>query len=390
LDPTLSSPTPHAFPNGATDPQYVPRDRAGHNTPGYNTDFRAFNFSALTPSIPAADRQSFYGSFTRDLCDKYLTVFADFKYTRSFFNAALAPTPFTPDPFHTALGTGFSPTGISVPTQNAFNPFTVADATLPTGTPFVGLPVTTGVKYRSLEAGNRGAPTTKHDMLFDFGLKGEMGEFGDYFKTWNWELGGRYSRDEAINLSTNVVSAPGLREALLDTDPATAFNPFLNFQGVNQQTAIARSRVYVTLHDTDTFETPSAYFNLNGDLFQLPAGPLSFAVGGEYRGERYEDTPDSLNTTFNTIGSVDFESSRVNRDVWGMYQEVRIPVTSPTWNFPGAYSLEFDLAEREEWYSQNTAATSVIGAGHSQFNTQRPKFSVRYQPIGQELALRGS
>ena len=77
-----------------------------HNSPGYNTDFHAFNFLALTPSIPAADRQSFYGSFTRDLCDKYLTVFADFKYTRSFFNAALAPTPFTPDPFHDAQGIG--------------------------------------------------------------------------------------------------------------------------------------------------------------------------------------------------------------------------------------------------------------------------------------------
>src|SRR5207302_5750986 len=232
----------------------------------------------LTPAIPAADRQSFYGSFTRDLCDKYLTVFADFKYTRSFFNAALAPTPFTPDPFHTPLGTGFSPTGISVPIQNAFNPFTVADATLPAGTIFAGVPVTSGVKYRFLEAGNRTSSTTKHDMLFDAGLKGKLGEFGDYFKTWGWEVGFRYSRDEAINLSEAVVSAPGLREALLDTDPATAFNPFLNFSGVQQQTAKARSGVYVTLHDTAEFESPGAYFSLNGDLLQLPAGPISYAV----------------------------------------------------------------------------------------------------------------
>ena len=390
LDPTISAPTPHAFPNAATDPQYIPRPDGGHNSGPFNTDFRAFNFAAFTPAIPESDRQSFYGSFTRDLCDKYLTVFADFKYTRSFFNAALAPVPFTPDPFHTALGTGFSSTGISVPIQNAFNPFTVADTTLPTGTPFAGVPVTTGVKYRGLEFGNRVSPTTKHDMLFDFGLKGELGEFGDYFKTWNWEVGFRYSRDEAINLSEGVVSAPGLREALLDTNPATAFNPFLNFSGVQQQTARARSRVYVTLHDTAEFETPSAYYNLNGDLFQLPAGPISFAVGGEYRGERFKDTPDSLNTTFNTIGATDLEASKVNRDVWGFYEEVRIPVTSPTWNFPGAYSLEFDLAEREEWYSQNTAATSVVGAGHSQFDTQRPKFSVRWQPIDQELTLRAS
>ncbi len=32
--------------------------------------------------------------------------------------------------------------------------------------------------------------------LFDVGLRGEMGEFGDYFKTWNWEAGFRYSRNE--------------------------------------------------------------------------------------------------------------------------------------------------------------------------------------------------
>ena len=160
-----------------------------HNTPFYNSNFQFFNFAALTPAIPAADRQSFYGSFTRDLCDKYLTVFADFKYTRSFFNAGLAPTPFSPDPFHDAQGIGFSPIGISVPLTNPFNPFTVADTTLPAGTANAGLPVTTGVTYRSLEAGPRTAPTTKHDMLFDAGIKGEMGEFGDYFKTWNWETG---------------------------------------------------------------------------------------------------------------------------------------------------------------------------------------------------------
>ena len=126
LNPNIAAPTPHSVPNAKTDPQYIPITNetaripfAGHNTPFYNSDFFAFNFAALTPAIPAADRQSFYGSFTRDLCDKYLTVFADFKYTRSFFDAALAPTPFTPDPFHTALGTGFSPIGISVPITNA-------------------------------------------------------------------------------------------------------------------------------------------------------------------------------------------------------------------------------------------------------------------------------
>ena len=90
----------------------------------------------------------------------------------------------------------------------------------------------------------------------------------------------------------------------------------------------------------------------------------------------------------------------MNRDVWATYQEVRFPVTSPLWNFPGAYSLEFDIAEREEWYSQNTSAVLPIAglpfvpAQHSQYNAQKPKFSVRWQPLDPKwigaLTLRGS
>ena len=60
---------------------------------------------------------------------------------------------------------------------------------------------------------------------------------------------------------------------------------------------------------------------------------------------------------------------------------MRIPLTSPAWKLPGAYSLELDIAEREEWYSQNTSATSILKAQHSQFDAQKPKFSVRWQPL---------
>ena len=43
--------------------------------------------------------------------------------------------------------------------------------------------------------------TTFHDILFDAGLRGQMGEFGDYFKNWNWELGFRYSRNDEETLT---------------------------------------------------------------------------------------------------------------------------------------------------------------------------------------------
>ncbi|MBV9008180.1 MAG: TonB-dependent receptor [Verrucomicrobia bacterium] len=380
LNPNLIAPTPHSATNVANDPQYVPASAIA-----LDDNLFRYNFAAQTPAIPASNRQTFYGSFDRDLCDKYLTVFADFKYSRSYFEAALAPTPFTPDPFRTAGSlTGFSTSGISVPITNPFNPFTVADATVQT--PGGPVPVTTGVRYRSILQGVRFSPITKQDMLFDGGLKGSLGEFGDYFKNWNWELGFRYSRDEEEVQSRNVVSQPGLRDALLDTNPLTAFDPFTR----GPQTKAAAAAVFVTLHASTDFELPLEYFQLNGDVFNLPAGPVGFAVGIDHRGERFRSDPDSLNTTFNTIGATDLEASKENRDVWGVYQEVRIPITSPTWNFPGAYSLEFSAAEREEWYSQNTSSTVAVPQGHSQFDAQKPRFEVRWQPFDNELTFRAT
>jgi iron complex outermembrane receptor protein len=409
----VNTPLPHSAPSAASSPFYKDPFAVNPNAypgapgiigphaiqfrPQTGTDYKGggdyffLNFAAVTPALPTADRQAFYGSFTRDLCDKYLTLFADFKYVRSFFDASLAAVPFAGDPF------GFSSFGISVPIQNPFNPFTVADGTVVVNG--VGIPVTTGVDFRGLnDTGPRHEKFTYWDTLFDVGLKGEMGEFGDYLKNWNWELGFRYSRNEGQDLSFGEASQPGLREALLDTDPATAFDPFLNFTAHN--TRAARSRVYVNLHNSGDYELPISYATVNGDLFNLPAGPVSFALGGEYDAPRWTLDRDALNTTFQSIGSTDGVGARVNRDVWSIYQEVRVPFTSPTWNFRGSYSFEVDFAEREEWYSQNTSAVLPSGpfpfqpAAHSQYNAQKPKVSVRWQPLDPKyigaLTLRGS
>jgi iron complex outermembrane recepter protein len=436
----VNTPLPHSAPNAANSPfykrPYYPSYGIPPGTPGFinpnaypgapgiigphaiqhfpqtGTDYKGggnywlFNFAAVTPDLAPADRQAFYGSFTRDVCDRYLTVFGDFKYVRSYFDASLAAVPFSPDPFkQPGVNLSFSnvfgsPFGISVPIQNPFNPFTVADATIPNFFPDgSGLPVTTGVAFRGIkDTGLRHEKFTYWDQLFDVGLRGEMGELADYFKTWNWELGFRYSRNEGQDLSVNEASQPGLREALLDTNPATAFDPFLNLNAHN--TAAARQQVYVTLHNSGEYELPIGYLTFNGDLFNLPAGPVSFALGGEYDAPRWARDRDSLNNTFQSIGSTDGQGARVNRDVWSIYQEVRVPFTSPTWNFPGFYSFEVDFAEREEWYSQNTSAVPAAGAFpfqpavHSQYDAQKPKISVRWQPLDPKyigaLTLRGS
>src|SRR5438105_4244587 len=312
--PGVNTPLPHSAPNARTSSFYkidllvnpnaypgapgIVGPHAFQFRPQFGTDYKGggdyffYNFAAFTPALPPADRQSFYGSFIRDICDKYLQVFADFKYVRSFFDSSLAAVPFTPDPFKIpGTNVGLSPSGISVPISNPFNPFT-------------------GVLGHNSKA--------------------------------------------------------------------------------------ARSGVYVTLHNSGEFELPLGYATINGDLFNLPAGPVSFAIGGEYRGERMTRDRDSLNQTFQSIGSTDGQDFRANRDVWSIYEEVRVPFTSPIWNFPGFYSLEVDFAEREEWYSQNTSPvlTPFQPSTSSQYNAQKPKVSVRWQPLDPKyigaLTLRGS
>src|SRR5262249_26627473 len=151
---------------------------------------------------------------------------------------------------------GISTAGISVPTQNAFNPFTVADYTsnggsVP-GSSFItvasaappGTEFTTGVRFRSLEAGLREQKNLTNNYLFTGGLKGNLGEFAnawDQLKTWEWEAGVRYNEAYLTQRLEGITNNFALRERLLDTDPATAFNAF---GGHNN--AFVKDSVYTT------------------------------------------------------------------------------------------------------------------------------------------------
>src|SRR6266581_8338706 len=127
LNSGARSPTPHAFPNVESDPQYVPRLSLPRGQ-------QLFNFAALTPAIPPVDREYLYGSLDRKIYGQYLELFGDLKYVRTFWDGALVPASFTPDVFTDATHPfGISLEGISVPIQNPFNPFTVPDYVSPGG-----------------------------------------------------------------------------------------------------------------------------------------------------------------------------------------------------------------------------------------------------------------
>jgi iron complex outermembrane recepter protein len=388
------SPTPHSFPNVAGDPQYLPLSSLPQAQQG-------FNQNALTPEMPPVDREYFYGSLDRKIFDQYLELFSDFKYVRGFWDGAWAPTPFTPDvftdanhPFGITINPDGSPAGISVPIQNPFNPLRVPDYVSPGGfdptrpdTKISAAPpgtgFTTGVRYAGLEAGLRTDKITTHNYEFTGGLKGNLGEFGDYFKSWQWESGFRYSEDDRKESLGGVVNNNALRAALLDTNPATAFNPF----GLNQNSPAVIDKVFTTVHRSGKATLTLEDMKVTGDLFSVPAGPLSFAIGGEHRTEYEKDQPDALTASGQVTGAAlilnesvplpGFLPTNGSRDVWSLYWEVRVPVTSPTWNCYGLHSLELGYQERFDHYSD-------FGS------TEKPKFFFRWQPIDSSLTLRGT
>ncbi|MEY2538355.1 MAG: iron complex outerrane recepter protein [Verrucomicrobiota bacterium] len=388
LNGGAASPTGHAFPDVANDPQYVPLSSLPRAQ-------QAFNSAAFTPAVAPVDREYFYGSLDRKIFDQYLELVADFKYIRGFWDSGFEPVEFTPDVFTDATHpAGISPQGISVPIQNPFNPFTVADYTSPGGTnpkfPETrisavppGTPLTTGVHYAALEAGSRTDEITAHNYEFTGGLKGNLGEFGDYFKTWQWESGFRYNEDDRTQLLGGIVNNNALRAALLDTNPATAFNPF----GINKNSPAVLNKVFVTASHLGKASLTLEDLKVTGNHFTLPAGPISFAIGGEHRTEDINDQPDALLASGQTIGAAAFVSdfSPINgnlpvkgsRDVWSIYWEVLLPVTSPLWNCFGLYSLELGYQERFDNYSD-------FGS------TERPKFFVRWQPVDSSLTLRAT
>ena len=372
LNGGLKSPTPHSYPNVAGDPQYVPQDSL---PPGR----QRFNFAQFTPVVASSDREYFYGSFDRQLCGKFLQVFADWEYNRDFWNGSAAPTPLLQDVWTDAthpFGITIGGSGLSVPLQNPFNPFTAPDYISPGGyDPNVpssqasaapsGTGFTTGVRYRTLEGGVRTFKTNKDNNLFTGGLRGELGEFGEYFKTWQWEAGVRWNETQRTASFGGQVNNYALRTALLDTNPATAFNPF----GLNQNSHQVIDKIIVDTKEAQSTTLLTEDFNVNGDLFQLPAGPASFAVGTQHLTNHTLDQPDGLTASGQISGGTSFSLVKGSRDAWSIFWETRVPVTSPSWNVPGLHSLEFDYAERFESYSD-------FG------ETERPKFSIRWQPFG--------
>lgn len=118
-----------------------------------------------------------------------------------------------------------------------------------------------------------------------------------------------------------------------------------------------------------------ANFQVNGSLFQLPAGAVRFAGGVGYRLEHIEG---ELDFNYRSIQPHVVPYSATERDVVSAYAEFLIPVIGHANAMPGIQELNLSVAGRYEKSS-----------GLAGFKTFNPKFGFTMKPVD-SLTLRGS
>ncbi|MEM4990524.1 TonB-dependent receptor [Collimonas sp. H4R21] len=177
---------------------------------------------------------------------------------------------------------------------------------------------------------------------------------------WDYKTGLSYAVSKAQEtLVSGYLNNDAVRAALLNG----TLNPFgASDPGVYD--AIKNTGKYLDAKTTIS----SLDFTASREIAQLPAGPLGFAIGGEYRHETAEyDIIHSVADLSESTGSSTSQSQSGKRNVGAVFSELSIPIVK---------NLEAQLAVRYDDYSD-------VGS------TINPKIGLRWQPA-QNLMFRSS
>jgi iron complex outermembrane receptor protein len=205
------------------------------------------------------------------------------------------------------------------------------------------------------------------------GIRGVAGLKGKIDNNWSWEVAGTYNRITQDYQNPGVINNKNLANAIVTNQ----FNFFARKQaaGVIENggfVGIATGGFISTLRNVDV--------KVSGSLLELPAGPLDIAVGAEQRKEGLSAIADPLSQLDPVTGTLGWNGATTlypfdaNRSVGSLFAEARVPIAK---NLPGAHLLEATAAVRHEFYSDTT-------------NPTVPKISLRYLPLNDEFALRGT
>ena len=302
-----------------------------------------YNSQANIGIIPQTEEVSFLGKGTIKL-DADNTASIEYLHAESTVKTRVAGDVFAGD------GSGTS-SDYLVPSTSPYYP---GNGVTPGVAGLSGGPLS--VAWRSTDAGQRvNDSVNSTDRLL---LSMEGTKFG-----WDYKTGLAYSMSKARDelnggyLNNNLIKSGLLNGIINPFGPQSAAgNAYLNNAEV------------LGSYESAKTQSASVDFTASRELFQLPAGPLGFAIGGEFRHESAQfNVNHALADLSASTGSQDAQSSSGSRNVSAVFTEFNVPIVK---------SLEAQLALRYDKYSD-------VG------NTLNPKVALRWQP-SKQLMFRSS
>lgn len=207
--------------------------------------------------------------------------------------------------------------------------------------------------------------TQNVSVLYSFGAdNGPWRTFGDVVDysasgsidldlgAWNLEGYAVTAGDEATRQFAGIVNRFYLNEALADSNPATAFNPFGDGSHTAPETL---HRIAGWQSETGPYRQDSGGINLQGPVLSLPGGDVRLAIGGELRHEEFKYSTIRYVSTAQSQAAVYSDSSR---KVGALYAELLVPLVGVSQGLRGMHSLDLSIAARYENYSDFGSSTN--------------------------------
>ena len=243
-----------------------------------------------------------------------------------------------------------------VAADSPYNPLDISGEsyfwpTMPDGTllPF-------GLFHRFVGHGPRDDDTVRFELDSVLGLTGTLGDsdvnYEAYLRSYRYDGS---EEGETYILQSQV-------ELEVERGDYDLTNPFSQ----DPDHLAALGRMAATLYRDIVTKYSAAGVSLDGFAWEMPAGPVGWAVGAETATEDYLDDYDAFREAGNILGSAG-NSSAGDRSRWAVFGEVSIPLTD---------TLDLNLAGRHDDYDDFGSAFS-------------PQISARWQ-VADPVVLRAS
>lgn len=320
------------------------RSRTTENLPGLNSTFAAVPEGSSGIGLSASDFAGTAGERSLESLFKYHSVVSQ-SDRRSV--VGLLDYQFTP-----SVSAFVDAMYVDRSVRNQSEPSAISNVRVPANNPFNPFGVDVTANFLLTGLGPREAVAESELQRAVAGLRGTVG-------SWDWEISGLSTREEASSWNENVADPVRVAEALSSTDPATALNVFMD--GAGGSDVLLRSLITRPVTDVTSDGTQFTGF-VRGPLLMLPAGALQVVAGAEARREQ-----------------IDFQGSVTvdhDRDVTAVFAEARVPLVAREWQWPAVHELSLSVAGRGDDYSD-------FG---STFN---PQYGLRWAPV-RDLLLSAS